>query len=185
MTVKPKHPMPQLLITLTGIGTFCCLLNGAVHVVAPPELSWQVLIRSGVQTDFQDHPASCLDPARQVLVPCPTVASLVQAARRADVNTVEQLTSKTTDPKILSDALFAAATSAPGCPKCNGTQKNGAISELLARIAMLLLDKAAKIEARDQSGATPLIAAAGHGEVELVKVLLDKGADLEARDKMV
>jgi WD40 repeat protein/formylglycine-generating enzyme required for sulfatase activity len=45
-----------------------------------------------------------------------------------------------------------------------------------------LLDEGADIESRNNSGATPLIKAAGLDNMELVTLLLDRGADVSARD---
>ena len=46
-----------------------------------------------------------------------------------------------------------------------------------------LLQKGAKIEAKDEYGATALLLAARYGNAETVKLLLDKGAEIEATDK--
>lgn len=46
----------------------------------------------------------------------------------------------------------------------------------------LLLDRGAKLEARDNLGCTPLCRAAAKGSVDVVKLLLDRGGDLEAKD---
>ena len=46
----------------------------------------------------------------------------------------------------------------------------------------LLLDGGADIEAKDQTGQTPLLIAAATNNLKVVKVLLDRGADKEARE---
>jgi ankyrin repeat protein len=47
----------------------------------------------------------------------------------------------------------------------------------------LLLDRGAKIEAKDRSDRTPLNLAAGNGHEDTARLLLDRGADIEAKDK--
>jgi ankyrin repeat protein len=46
----------------------------------------------------------------------------------------------------------------------------------------LLLSKGANVEARDEQGETPLIAAASHGGTNAVKMFLERGANPNARD---
>ena len=46
----------------------------------------------------------------------------------------------------------------------------------------LLLDRGAKIDARDKEGETPLMLAANRGHIEAVDVLLRRGADVLATD---
>jgi len=48
-------------------------------------------------------------------------------------------------------------------------------------ICRLLIDKGAKVEAKDMNGCTPLLCAAIEGHVEIVRLLCDRGADVEAR----
>jgi ankyrin repeat protein len=47
----------------------------------------------------------------------------------------------------------------------------------------LLLGKGAEVNARDDSGATPLYQAAAWGRLEVVDVLLRKGADVGIRNR--
>ncbi|KAK0623844.1 ankyrin repeat-containing domain protein [Immersiella caudata] len=49
---------------------------------------------------------------------------------------------------------------------------------------VVLLDKGADIETRDQVGRTPLLWAAENGHEGVVVLLLDKGADIETRDQI-
>jgi ankyrin repeat protein len=48
-------------------------------------------------------------------------------------------------------------------------------------ICRLLIDKGAKVEAKDSHGSTPLHCAAVQDHVEIVRLLCDHGADVEAR----
>ncbi|KAJ2979724.1 hypothetical protein NQ176_g3080 [Zarea fungicola] len=50
-------------------------------------------------------------------------------------------------------------------------------------IVTLLLDKGAKIEARDELYQTPLMLAASNGNYVVVRLLVDKGAEVNARDR--
>ena len=52
-------------------------------------------------------------------------------------------------------------------------------------ICRLLIDKGAKVEAKNIFGKTPLHFAAWNGHVEIVRLLCDRGADVEARDNIV
>ena len=46
----------------------------------------------------------------------------------------------------------------------------------------VLLNKGANIEARNNSGVTPLLMGAQYGNLEVVKRLLAKGANMKAKD---
>ncbi len=48
-------------------------------------------------------------------------------------------------------------------------------------ICRLLIDKGAQLEAKDDSGCTPLHEAACQGHVEIARLLCDRGADVEAQ----
>jgi ankyrin repeat protein len=50
-------------------------------------------------------------------------------------------------------------------------------------IVRLLLDKGAKIDAKNNYGQTALAQSAEHGNIEIVRLLLEKGASIEAGDK--
>ncbi len=49
-------------------------------------------------------------------------------------------------------------------------------------IVKMLLEKGAKVNARDKAGQTPLSLAAATGDVAMMKVLVAKGADVNTRD---
>jgi ankyrin repeat protein len=48
-------------------------------------------------------------------------------------------------------------------------------------ICRLLIDKGARVKAKDRNGYTPLYYAAEKGRIEIVRLLCDRGADVEAR----
>jgi hypothetical protein len=52
-----------------------------------------------------------------------------------------------------------------------------------SHICRLLIDKGARIEAKNTNGWTPLPFAAMHGHLKIVRLLCDHGADVEARNK--
>jgi len=49
-------------------------------------------------------------------------------------------------------------------------------------LVQTLLEKGGDVNARDQSGATPLMIAADQGNLDIVRLLLEKGADVNAKD---
>ena len=57
---------------------------------------------------------------------------------------------------------------------------NGVDAPTIARIVRRLVECGADVDARQESGATPLHAAAMNGDAEIVELLLDRGADAGA-----
>jgi len=139
-------------------------------------------LRPRPQGGSSTYGSRCFDPDSRKEVPCASSEMLVDAAEAGDAEGANRLLARRTDTKTLNDALFAAARSAPGCPKDPCPKPDEAHGFHYARIATLLLEKGADIEARDRNGDTPLIAAAGHGEDDVVRLLLDRGAHIEATD---
>jgi ankyrin repeat protein len=141
---------------------------------------------AGAQAEAQgssrNSGATCFDPTHRIEVPCPVVHPLVEAAQQDNVEEIERLLVQRQDPKALTTALFAVAQSAGLVVSVTGGElkQDEAHGFHYARIAKLLLENGASIDARDQDGSTPLIAAAAYGEDDVVKLLLARGADIEA-----
>lgn len=51
-----------------------------------------------------------------------------------------------------------------------------------ARLCRMLLDRGARVDARNGSGGTALHCAAGEENLDVIRLLLDRGADVNARD---
>jgi ankyrin repeat protein len=66
--------------------------------------------------------------------------------------------------------------------KINRTALHHAAKYGHVEVAKLLLDRGAKIEAKDINDLTPLHLAASNGYLEVDKLLFDRGADIEAKD---
>ncbi len=114
--------------------------------------------------------------------------AFVDAARSGLVHRTEFLLKRNSTPRLATEALFALAMFAPALVKIAVDPKalpapQGRMPPIsTSQTIDLLLANGASIEARDVDGATPLIRAAGVGNLDAVKVLLDRGANLEAKD---
>ena len=62
------------------------------------------------------------------------------------------------------------------------TEHKWAVQEGHGVVVKLLLERGAELEAKDNSGQTPLVWAARNGHEAVVKLLLERGAKLEAKD---
>lgn len=83
-------------------------------------------------------------------------------------------------PRVLA-GIFAFSLAAQGADLSAGllaAAAGGSTSEVKS-----LLDKGAKVDARDKKQRTPLMLAAQHGHAETARLLLSKGADADARDR--
>jgi ankyrin repeat protein len=100
---------------------------------------------------------------------------LYSAVTYGSVACVEALLARGADPTI---AGHGGRTPLHQCAyNLSARQTNdGAMN----RIATLLLDAGAGIEAKDNLNFTPLIAAAGQGNADMVRLLLERGADVHA-----
>ena len=107
--------------------------------------------------------------------------TLGEAAEAGDDQAVAVLLAKGADRKTLNETLLAVSSFAPLCLDAD-TKEEVPLPPGYARTAELLLKKGASLEARDESGRTPLIAAATYGSKGIVALLLDKGAKIEATD---
>jgi peptidoglycan/LPS O-acetylase OafA/YrhL len=98
----------------------------------------------------------------------PKKSELVDAIRKKDVSTVEQLLSNGADPN-LPDPTF-------GMPPLGWAALYGDTT-----LAKMLLDHDADLDVTDRDGFTPLHQAAFMGQHELVKMFIEHGADVGAR----
>lgn len=117
---------------------------------------------------------------------------LVEAAESIDLACVESVLVRTPSSTAKTEALFAIAKNSvlmfEEIPTRDGkTQRSGAgsgqLNDVFGEIAQALIEHGATIDARDQSGATPVIWAARDGRTSVVRVLLKNGASVDAKDK--
>jgi ankyrin repeat protein len=116
--------------------------------------------------------------------------ALFDAVIFAQPDMVRFLLDKKADPRIRVSS-YAPANGTP--LHCIGADRNAwgpeedrTSPDVLRRevaIARLLIDAGADLEAKNDSGDTPLHLAAGSGNVELAALLLAKGAKVNGRDK--
>ena len=102
---------------------------------------------------------------------------LMEAARYDNAAIFEALLRKTANCGAVNDALFFAIEDQPALK-----EPPGYVPEVPHAIEALL-QKCAHVDARDEDGGTPLMAAAAYGQLPIAKFLVERGADLEARDK--
>ena len=119
--------------------------------------------------------------------------ALSEAARSFDPEMLRVLLGGNPEVKDKDVALLEAARSAPAVrqvmdiPTRSGDQDKRTATATpeppWVTNVRLLLDSGANIEARDEEGTTPLMAAASKGQTETFTLLLERGAKINARDK--
>ncbi len=107
--------------------------------------------------------------------------ALIVAARRGHLRTVEMLLSQQdVDVHDKNQDEDTALHSVCRLDKSKGVTG----SETFQKIAKLLLEREAKVDARNNNGSTPLGLATEVGDLEMVKILLEHGADPNAEDNL-
>jgi ankyrin repeat protein len=106
---------------------------------------------------------------------------LMRAAFAGDLELVKLLLAKGADPTIVSKDSETMIEAAAALGFIQGYQKGKSAAERL-EVIKLLVDLGADVNAADDYGITPLMAAANMGEVSIIQYLVDRGADLGAYD---
>jgi hypothetical protein len=107
--------------------------------------------------------------------------ALMRAAFAGDLELVKVLLAKGADPAIVSKDNETVIEAAAALGFIQGYQKGKPAAERLD-VIKLLVDLGADVNAADDYGITPLMAAANMGEVSIIQYLVDRGADLGAYD---
>jgi len=116
------------------------------------------------------------------------VPALVRASKTADIEVMRVLLDHNADPKAAGkdgqNALIAAVgQGGRGGGGGFGIGSKGATDEERIAAMKLVLAHGADVNAGDNTGQTPLHAAAAKGSDEIVQFLADNGAKLDAKDK--
>src|SRR6266850_214963 len=106
---------------------------------------------------------------------------LMRAAFSGDLQLVRLLLTYGADPTIVSKDGETMVEAAAALGFIQGYSKGRSPAERLA-VIKLLVDRGADVNAADDYGITPLMAAANMGEVSIIQFLVDRGADLGAYD---
>jgi ankyrin repeat protein len=135
-----------------------------------------LLLEKGAQVDAKDSSGE---------------TALIEAARTGNVEIVRILLPRTSDQREKNGALFAAAGGGP--VEIQMQNPDSKVSDERAprpvlesswlKIARLLLESGANLEATDEDGSTPLTLAAAYGQTDIFSFLLDRGAGINVRDK--
>jgi len=107
--------------------------------------------------------------------------ALMRAAFSGDLELVKLLLAKGADPAVVSKDNETVLEAAAALGFIQGYSKGRSAAERLDVIT-LLVDLGADVNAADDYGITPLMAAANMGEVSIIQFLVDRGADLGAYD---
>jgi len=107
--------------------------------------------------------------------------ALMRAAFSGDLELVRLLLAKGADPAVVSRDNETVLEAAAALGFIQGYSKGRSAAERLD-VIKLLVDLGADVNAADDYGITPLMAAANIGEVAIIQFLVDRGADLGAYD---
>jgi ankyrin repeat protein len=107
--------------------------------------------------------------------------ALMRAAFSGDLELVRLLLAKGADPAVVSRDNETVLEAAAALGFIQGYSKGRSAAERLD-VIKLLVDLGADVNAADDYGITPLMAAANIGEVAIIQFLIDRGADLGAYD---
>src|SRR5438093_863961 len=107
--------------------------------------------------------------------------ALMRAAFSGDLELVKLLLAKGADPAVVSRDHETMVEAAAALGFIQGYSKGRSAAERLD-VIKLLVDLGADVNAADDYGITPLMAAANIGEVAIIQFLVDRGADLGAYD---
>jgi ankyrin repeat protein len=107
--------------------------------------------------------------------------ALMRAAFSGDLELVKLLLAKGADPAVVSKDNETVLEAAAALGFIQGYSKGRSAAERL-EVIKLLVDRGADVNAADDYGITPLMAAANMGEVSIIQFLVDRGAELGAYD---
>jgi ankyrin repeat protein len=107
--------------------------------------------------------------------------ALMRAAFSGDIELVKLLLAHGADPHIMSKERETPLMAASGMAFINGYHRLRPAAERL-EVVRLLVELGEDVNAADDYGITPLMAAANFGDAAIVQYLIDKGADLAAHD---
>ena len=107
--------------------------------------------------------------------------ALMRAAFSGDLELVKLLLAKGADAAVVSKDNETVLEAAAALGFIQGYSKGRSAAERLD-VIKLLVDLGADVNAADDYGITPLMAAANMGEVSIIQFLVDRGADLGAYD---